>query len=444
MSHQAVLVRSCALDPAALSARFARQFIRDVLTDSHHEEWVESAEVAISEVVTNAYLHAHTPLEISARVECDHVRVEVRDHNPTLPSARTYEAEATTGRGMNVVAAVTSDHGVDPLPDGKIVWFCVSDEIIDVDEDALLAQWGDDPDLLIERPTSSGEVTVELPGMPPLLWLAAREHHDALLRELALFRAEHRDDPANQADLALADEARVLISSTVARVVALAAQREDSSTSTGDATAAPATLDLLVDVRPDQAAAFAHLQDALDEGERLAVADRLLVHPGLPEIIALRDWACEQVVAQLRGAPPVRWAGADADRFTREVHDRTTDDDGAWDERVVREANRGAVAADDANRIVAVSQPFCDALGWDAADLIGRRVVTLVPHRFREAHVAGFSRHLSTGEVAVIGKDLELPVLRGDGTEVLCSFRIDHERGGGGHSFYIAWISPVG
>jgi hypothetical protein len=50
------------------------------------------------------------------------------------------------------------------------------------------------------------------------------------------------------------------------------------------------------------------------------------------------------------------------------------------------------------------------------------------PARYREAHVAGFSRHLSTGDARALGVDLELPVLRADGTELACRFLIESTR----------------
>jgi len=38
-------------------------------------------------------------------------------------------------------------------------------------------------------------------------------------------------------------------------------------------------------------------------------------------------------------------------------------------------------------------------------------VVTTIPPRLREAHVAGFSAHLSTGQAHVLGVALRLPAL---------------------------------
>lgn len=443
-----VLARSCQLEPAALSASSARQFLREVLLEAGRSQWLDAAELAMSEVVTNAVLHAHTRVELTVQVDDDQVRVEVRDFSPVLPSQRSYTEEATTGRGMALVEAVTLSCGVQSLgPGGKVVWFSVGELLESASEDDLLAQWADGdadvpPTPAVTEPAPAG---VTLAGLPPTLWLAAREHHDAALRELALYRASHPDDPSSLADLAAADDARFLITNALEAALARArdhgeAVRPLPPAHPGALPAVPQTLDLGLTVRADQAASFAALQDALDETERLAVAELLLVRPALPEIMAVRDWACEQVIAQLSGAPPTPWSGADDDRFTTEVH--SVPGRGlAWDDSRVRDADQLVVAADDANRIVSVSRPLADALGWRVEDLVGRRVVALVPHRFREAHVSGFSRHLSTGQARVLGVPIDLPVLRSDGSEVLCRFLIESVPSENGRNVYLAWLS---
>jgi PAS domain S-box-containing protein len=200
-------------------------------------------------------------------------------------------------------------------------------------------------------------------------------------------------------------------------------------------------MDLRLQLRPAQVTAFAVLQDVLDEGERLAAADRLLVRPGLPEVVAVRDWACEQIIAQVAGSPAAPWPGADDDRFTDEVGEAPVP--AGWDDAPVRESAHGAIAVDEANRVVAVSRPLAGLLGWAPDDLVGRRVVAIIPPRFREAHVAGFSRHLSTGNARALGVDLELPVLRADGTELACHFLIESTPTPAGRVVYLAWISPL-
>jgi len=441
-----LIERTCEFDPVALSAREARAFVRGLLQETGHPEWVEACDLAVSEVVTNALLHAHTRIEVTARLNGDGLRVEVRDHNPALPSPRSYDHQATTGRGMELVAAVTSSFGVQSLgAEGKIVWFCIggtegasAEELLDQWDDE---GWGDEA-----IPTGPSSVTVLLECMPATLWLAARQHHDALLREVTFYWAEHlRDDSAR--DLMLADEARTIISGTLDRVLAAAREKGDTVTPLPPGHPSPmpdvpVDLNLELSVRPEQARAFAVLQDVLDAAERLAVADLLLMRPGLPEIVAVRDWACQQVIAQLGGSPPSPWSGAHDDRFTVAVHDRDEPDALTWDSRLVTEATVGAVAADEANRIVAVSRSLADEVGWKVSDLVGRRVVTLVPHRHREAHVAGFSRHLTTGEAHLLGVPLDLPVLRADGSEVICTFLIEQVEAGGA-PVYVAWITPV-
>ena len=420
--------------------------MREVLEASDRGEWRDAAELAVSEVVTNAALHAHTEIDLLLEVLADRVCVEVRDYNPSMPVQREYDDHATTGRGMGLVASITLACGVHSLgEDGKISWFCVGDDTEEASLDEVLGTWDLD-DLSHEvAPAPARHTDVLLVSMPVTLWLAAREHHDAILRELVLYMAEH---PEVQADLAAADEARSRVSAIVAATV-------DEAVQTGMARApvpaghpsplpwAPEAVDVVIAVPDGRGSAFGVLQDVLDLAEALAVRGELLTRPGLPEIVAVRDWACEQVTAQLAGVEPGPWGGTSAAHF--ETYDprwgaRDVPD---WDASVVSEAPTGAVAADDGNRIVAVSRPFAELVGWRVEDLVGRRVVTVIPPHLREAHVAGFSRHLSTGQAHALGVPLELPVLRSDGSEVLCRFLVERAPANDGRAVYVAWIDPL-
>src|SRR5687768_4130165 len=82
--------------PAELeSAAEARRIVRQALRAGGQPELVDATELAISEVVSNATLHAHTPVELWVGVGEADVFVEVRDFNPTLPVQRDYDAQAT-------------------------------------------------------------------------------------------------------------------------------------------------------------------------------------------------------------------------------------------------------------------------------------------------------------------------------------------------------------
>lgn len=442
------------LPPSAASAGQARRFLRGLLERAGRDDWVDSAELALSEVVTNGVLHAHTDLVVRVRLRADEVEVEVQDANPALPQQRgAADVEATTGRGLDLVAALTRDHGVRAEPDGKVVWFTVGGGPVDGGAAGAdpLADWGLDgwdaepsPDAQPPEPTTE----VVLRSLPATLWMAAREHHHALLRELVLYLAAHDAAPSSRPDMAAADEARTLIWTALLSAVdhARAEGTARNPLPPGHPTSlpeAPESVDLVLHVPPRLGAAFGALQDALDLGERLAVDGLLLARPGLPEVVAVRDWACEQVVAQLAGVAPAPWAGTDQERFTRLVHDRADPDLPDWDASVVTGSDRGVVAADDANRILAVSEALARTTGWEPAELVGRRVVVLVPPALREAHVAGFTRHLSTGQAHVLGVELELPVLRRDGSEVPCHFLLERAEVSSGRPVYLAWISPV-
>lgn len=444
------------LEPLAASVREARQFLRSRLVAAGREAWSDAAELALSEVVTNGVLHAHTELLVRVRVDPDAVRVEVADANAALPvQRRGHDTDATTGRGLELVAALARDCGVRPEPSGKVVWFEVGDRSSpgdELDEEDLLAAWDIDDAWGVEKDQPApdlGELRdVVLLGMPTTLWLAAREHHHALLRELVLYLAEHRDALPAVPDLVLADEARHLIWTQLMELVERARQAGETHRPLPDGHPSPlpdvpAVVDLHLTVPATMAPAFGAMQDALDACERLAVADQLLVRPGLPEIVAVRDWACEQVVAQLAGVPPSPWGGADQSQFTEQVNDRDRPETPQWDASIVTESDRGVVAADDANRIIAISEPLARTVGWAREDIVGRRVVALIPPGLREAHVAGFSRHLTTGQAHVLGIPLTLPVLRKDGTEVTCSFLVERAPAGGGRPVYLAWIEPA-
>ena len=432
--------------PADLqSAAKARRLVRDALRAAGQDALLEVAELAVSEVVANAVLHAHTPVELWVGVSENDVCVEVRDFNPTLPAQRDYDAQATTGRGMGLVSAVASACGVHSLGDeGKVVWFRLSDEPAEVDADALLAAWDIDEPVDAAVDASQAGHVVTLPAMPATLWLSARQHHDALLREFVLFRALRESEPL---DLVAADAARVIISTAVLDAV-------ERATLAGDAEPpvpaghpsplpwVPKRLDLEVTVPPGAALMFATLQDVLDAAERLAVEGELLLRPGLPEITAVRDWVCEQVIAQIAGNEPSPWPGTDQERFERALHDEDGPPTPQFDTTTVMNAQKGLVAVDDANRIIAISEPLASALGWDQAELVGRRVVVLIPPALREAHVAGFSRHLSTGEAHVLGVPLDLPVLRRDGGELPCRFLIERVLTKG-RAVYMANIEPL-
>ncbi|MCU1678056.1 MAG: putative sensor protein [Frankiales bacterium] len=446
--------RAITLPADPTSARAARRFVRDVLVECGRAEWTDRAELAVSELVTNAIVHAHTALTLAVIVSAQDVTVAVRDHSPLLPAQRYWGETATTGRGLSLVASLSVTYGVDAEADGKTVWFrlddTLSEDAYDAYDtyDATAAVGHDSWDIagLLQELEGTGAAPVVLPHLPVLLWLSAQQHQEAVLRELFLMQAESNPETVHLG-LAAAGRALASLSAAVDRGVADAIASGAQlfglpSAHPSPLPAVPATVDAPVAVTVDGHADFSALQDALDAGWRLGAADRMLIRPALPEIVALRDWACEQVLAQVNGVPATPWSGVDHPRFVDPASARDTAPAPDWDDSIVRETDKAVVAADDNNRLVAVSAAAAALLGWTAGELTGRRVVTIVPERLREAHVAGFTRHLTTGEAHVIGVPLTLPVLRRDGTEVICRLLVERAAAGTGRAVYLAWLTP--
>lgn len=437
--------RAVTLPPEPDSPGFARVLLREVLEECGRQDWRDAAELALGELATNSVLHAHTPFEVRVCCRDDELRVEVEDCSPVLPVQRHYGSDAATGRGLALVAAVSHAHGIARTDTGKVVWFTLRDETAlseEEDLDALLAAWGDDAG---ESPHTSSELgSVRLVGFPPTLWLAATSMHDALLRELALLRTGRREDVS---DLAAADRARFAVRAALER--ALADERvQDAARSPlppghpARLQAVPPALDLEIPLWPEAAEDAAALQDVVDEADRLARQGLLLTRPSLLEVTALRDWAAEQIITGSTAVQaPMPWPGADADRFAQEHDAAARDVD--YDVQQAVNGPRTAIVVDGQNRILGISEALAVEIGWEVEELVGRRVVAIVPARYREAHVAGLTRHLSTGQAHALRVGLQLPVLRANGTEVLCDFWIDADRSRSGQSVYIAFVTPV-
>lgn len=108
--------------PEPASASAARRFIRE-MDWSNDEELTRRLATSVSEVVTNAILHAQTSFVVRAWLGVDRIRVSVRDGSSQLPTRRAHETLQPTGRGLHILDSMTDEWGVTPGRTGKTVWF---------------------------------------------------------------------------------------------------------------------------------------------------------------------------------------------------------------------------------------------------------------------------------------------------------------------------------
>jgi anti-sigma regulatory factor (Ser/Thr protein kinase) len=108
--------------PEPRSATRARELVREHLDSVAPAEAVEVAALVVTELVTNAVLHARTAIALSVDVEPGRIRLRVADESDVVPARRSYAPEAATGRGLALVDRLATAWGVEPSPRGKTVW----------------------------------------------------------------------------------------------------------------------------------------------------------------------------------------------------------------------------------------------------------------------------------------------------------------------------------
>jgi anti-sigma regulatory factor (Ser/Thr protein kinase) len=118
-------VPSIDLPPERSAAARARRFARDLCARWNiPNDTTEDIELLVSELVTNAVLHARSDARVTIDHLGDRVRVTVSDHSSSPPRLREYGPEAVTGRGVFLVNRLAQDWGVDTGEgNGKHVWF---------------------------------------------------------------------------------------------------------------------------------------------------------------------------------------------------------------------------------------------------------------------------------------------------------------------------------
>ncbi|MGW7648275.1 SpoIIE family protein phosphatase [Streptomyces bobili] len=108
-----------------LGVQRARRFLSEWLSAWRLEALDDDAQLMLSEIVTNALVHADSDVDLRIRRYPDFLRVEVRDSDPhpAINVGTLGEDHAESGRGIMIVSALASQWGNSPSGRGKTVWF---------------------------------------------------------------------------------------------------------------------------------------------------------------------------------------------------------------------------------------------------------------------------------------------------------------------------------
>ncbi len=305
------------LEPVVESTPAARHWIAAHLRGLPREV-SEAASLLTSELVTNAVLHAATPIRLTLHTMGDRIRVDVADGNPSLPTRKEYGRDAATGRGLRLFDALASDWGVQTLGEGKVVWFELPVDVPVAEEDGhegdvRLGSDGIVPGAhRVEEPAAT--VCVRLLGVPVAILQKSREEYEALFRELRLMKERSDEEDGGPA---LPERLGVLVSEIGARFDNLGPGMDQMWQTAVDngVTSFDWTLEL-----PRSAVVACEFYDALlDEADEFGLSHRLLTLPAAPASVAVRRWFLSELVGQLHGKAPVAWADS---RFCTDLGER--------------------------------------------------------------------------------------------------------------------------
>ncbi len=141
---------------------------------------------------------------------------------------------------------------------------------------------------------------------------------------------------------------------------------------------------------------------------------------------ALVSWAT--VAALIRTVPQALHlpglAKLNAD-LMREIEEKKTAEAAlrrieAFESAVLGASLDAIITIDGTGKVVEWNAAAERIFGYSVASAVGQEMGALiVPARLREAHKAGIARYLAAGEPGVMGRLIELPAVRADGTEII-------------------------
>jgi anti-sigma regulatory factor (Ser/Thr protein kinase) len=191
-------------DASAESVSAARRMVAEQLRSWDLSELVDDARLVVSELLTNAALHAKPPIRMRLLRVAGGVRIEVSDGSREMPLLMRAASDVMTGRGWSLVQALAKEWGAERTPGepGKTVWVTM---LLDADGGVVTGDErpgasGDahsdashlvEADLLslfpeLDDDASAQRYDVVLGDVPTELLVAAKAHIDALIREFAL------------------------------------------------------------------------------------------------------------------------------------------------------------------------------------------------------------------------------------------------------------------
>ena len=289
----------------------ARRWVVDTCRDIGRDDLVECAELGVSELVTNALLHAVPPFSVRVRGTREHPRIEVRDGSPEPPLMPTpgpqHEDDLllTFGRGLSIVARCSTAWGVDLDRHGKLVWFVPAPE----SGIAMVPGVVTGSIAPTRQLPAQDEVRVHVRGVPLREFVDFQRHYRELWREVRLLALAH------ESDYQLAKELSHLFGIL---------ERELREGIGGDQIdeallAGAAQTDLHVAMPRHTANTISRFIELLELADEFCREKRMLSLERTPEQQRFQRWFLEGFVRQAQGEAPLAWQDAHVSRWQSSV-----------------------------------------------------------------------------------------------------------------------------
>ena len=281
----------------------ARRWVATRLHEWDRPDLVDSATLAVSELVTNAVLHVGSDVSVRLSGTPLSPRIEVGDRCPTPPRPAVLSGTedelltVTFGRGLALVAAHASAWGARRTDDrdGKVIWFEPLPEPLESPLDSHFFdlhgfEGFDEP--------ASDWVTVWLLGTPARDYAAVRRHWQEIRRELRLLTLAHPGEFPVVEEL-----------NEVARQVDHDRRRANGTNALDEAILTGAELvDLRYDVPLEVTERMARLDSLIDQVMQGVTEDEMLAAGFTPHLRKLLRWYLSEFKRQAKGAAPRPWS----------------------------------------------------------------------------------------------------------------------------------------
>ena len=141
---------------------------------------------------------------------------------------------------------------------------------------------------------------------------------------------------------------------------------------------------------------------------------------------------------------PIRLTGVNFDITERKQTSEILRESEARARGIFDSALDALITMDAKGRVQDLNPAAQQMFGYSQEQAVGRTVAELIiPPQLREPHRRGLQRYLETGEAKVLGRRIQLPAMRADGTEIPVEFSITVTQRPGRPPFFTAYLRDI-